>query len=98
MGNVPIINNLAVPIAGTVDLPNLLSSYCNFQESSLLMSYSLKVATLGPILAHITRLLLVSFRCFFTILAFSVHVCTKKLSGNFLSAAYTILYWFGLFA
>ena len=25
MGNVPIINNLAIPIVVTVDLPNLLS-------------------------------------------------------------------------
>ena len=56
------------------------------------MLYSLKVATLGHILAHITKLLLVSFRCFFNILAFSVNICMKKLSGNFSSTTYAIFY------
>ena len=53
--------------------------------------YSLKVVMLGPMFAHITKLLCISFRCFLSMLAFSSNNCTKRSSGIFSSVAYAIM-------
>ena len=53
---------------------------CNFIKSSSLVLYNQKVAMLGPMFTHMTKLLCVSFKCFLNMLAFSSSNCMKRSS------------------
>ena len=73
--SVPILNGLTAPIIGIIVIlrfPKFVIVHSNFRESSSSVLYSLNMAIFSLMLAHITKLLRVSFKCFLSILALSV--------------------------
>ena len=65
----------------------------NFRESSSSVLCSLNMVVFGPMLAHITKLLWVSFKWFLSILAFSIKSWTKSFLDIFWYVGFSILHW-----